>query len=130
MLNRWNFLKTGFYEGISLGLVYAYQGRYGDAESMHFRALEVVEAARGRDHEDILDTLYGLAQVYRLQSRYDEAGVVYGRARAIVERAHGPESTAMAHFLERLSELYFETSRQEESGQLIEQALRIRAAAE
>src|SRR5687767_14270061 len=55
-----------------LAVLYANQGKYGEAERLHKRALELREAALGPNHPDVADTLHHLGLVYWKQGRYDE----------------------------------------------------------
>ena len=63
-----------------LGLLYANQGRLGEAEKMYERALRGREEALGVGHSSTLDTVNNLSLLYADQGRLGEAQQMYERA--------------------------------------------------
>jgi tetratricopeptide (TPR) repeat protein len=57
----------------NLGLLYADQGRFADAERMYNRALGGYEKALGPDHSSTLNTVYNIGLLYRQQGRLADA---------------------------------------------------------
>ena len=70
-------------------MLYWRQGKYGDAEALHKRALAIREQALGESHPDVAHALNNLALVYWTQGKYSEAEGLYKRALAIREKALG-----------------------------------------
>ena len=55
-------------------------GRPADAERLYQRSLEVLEAALGSEHPELVDSLVGLASIRKEQGRSAEAIDLYERA--------------------------------------------------
>ena len=72
-------------------LLYASQGRYGEAEPLYQRALAASERVLGAEHPDTLVSVNNLAGLYASQGRYGEAEPLYQRALAARERVLGAE---------------------------------------
>ena len=64
----------------NLGLLYADQGRLGEAEKMYERALRGKEEALGVGHSSTLDTVNNLGLLYANQGKLGEAEKMYERA--------------------------------------------------
>jgi tetratricopeptide (TPR) repeat protein len=56
----------------NLGVLYADQGRLGDAEAMYERALRGREKALGPEHTSTLKTVNNLGNLYRDQGRLSD----------------------------------------------------------
>ena len=63
-----------------LGILYADQGKLGEAEKMYQRALEGKEKALGQDHTSTLNIVNNLGNLYKSQGRLGEAERMYQRA--------------------------------------------------
>jgi tetratricopeptide (TPR) repeat protein len=63
-----------------LGLLYADQGKLGEAEMMYMRALQGKEEALGPKHTSTLGTVNNLGNLYANQGKLDEAEKMYMRA--------------------------------------------------
>jgi tetratricopeptide (TPR) repeat protein len=63
-----------------LGLLYAAQGKLGEAEKMYERALRGYEEALGIGHSSTLQTVNNLGALYADQGRLDKAEQMYERA--------------------------------------------------
>ncbi|KAI3318521.1 hypothetical protein HD806DRAFT_540135 [Xylariaceae sp. AK1471] len=90
----------------ALGLLYADQGRYADAEEMCERALRGNEKALGPQHESTLRTVNNLGMLYRIQGRHIKAEEMYKRALQDKETALGPEHTSTLETVNNLGILY------------------------
>ena len=83
MLKRWNFLKTGFYEGIKVELADSQRSyllevaRRGRSSARKVkRALVLLKADEGlADHEDASGLLVSTSTVGRIRRRFVEEGV-------------------------------------------------------
>lgn len=64
----------------NLGILYADQGKHGEAEKMYRRALDGKEKAWGPDHTSTLDTVNSLDLLYADQDKHSEAEKIYRRA--------------------------------------------------
>ena len=113
----------------NLALLHKAQGRYGEAEPLHQRALAIREKALGPEHPAVATSLNGLAALYHARGRYGEAEPLYRRALAINEKALGPEHPAVATSLNNLAELYRAQVKYAESEPLHQRALAIREKA-
>lgn len=73
-----------------LGILYADQGKFQEAEAMYERALEGYEKALGRDHTPTLSTVNNLGLLYEAQGKLREAEAMYKRALEGYEKVLGP----------------------------------------
>lgn len=71
----------------NLGLLYADQGKHGEAEKMYRRALDGTEKAWGPDHTSTLKTVNNLGSPYVKQGKHDEAKKMCRRALHEYEKA-------------------------------------------
>ena len=67
----------------NLGVLYAWQSRYAEAEPLYRRALAIDEKALGPVHPRVATRLNNLAVLYASQSRYAESEPLHQRALAI-----------------------------------------------
>jgi len=77
-----------------LGLLYAKQGKLGEAEKMYERALQGYEKALGTNFETYipaLNTIWGLASVLECQTEFVKARTMYSKALNGYEKAVGPD---------------------------------------
>ena len=79
------------YQLDNLAGLYQAQGRYGEAEPLFKRALEVNERVLGPEHPDTLTSVNNLAALYLVQGRYGEAEPLYKRVIEASERVLGKE---------------------------------------
>ena len=77
-----------------LGMLYADQGKLGEAEKMYQRALEGMEKALGPDHISTLNTINNLGLLYANQGKLGEAEKMCQRALEGYEKALGLEIAA------------------------------------
>jgi tetratricopeptide (TPR) repeat protein len=71
----------------NLAGLYRAQGRYGEAEPLYQRSLQIVEQQLGADHPDVATSLNNLAGLYKAQGRYGEAEPLYLRSIEILVKA-------------------------------------------
>jgi tetratricopeptide (TPR) repeat protein len=76
---------------ISLGLLYADQGKMAEAEAMYLRALQGCEKALGAEHTSTLATVNNLGLLYADQGKMAEAEAMYLRALQGYENAVGAD---------------------------------------
>ncbi len=98
-----------------LALTYFRLGRYGEAEPLHKRALDIRERVYGKEHPKVAATLNDLAFLYVAQGRTAEAGPLHTRALAIREKAFGPDHPEVAKSLNNIGGLYLELERYAEA---------------
>ncbi len=67
----------------NLAALYDTQGRYGEAEPLHKRALAIREKALGPEHPDVATSLENYAALLRKTGRDTEAAKLKARAKAI-----------------------------------------------
>src|SRR5439155_14372271 len=87
----------------NLGFLYYDQGRYGEAEPLYLRALDLRERFLGPEHPDVAATLNNLAELYRARARHAKAEPLYLRALAIREKVYGPAHPDVAIVLNNLA---------------------------
>jgi len=61
----------------NLALVLGSQGKYAEAEEMHWQALELKEKVLGQEHLSTLSSMNNLAGVLRSQGKYAEAETMF-----------------------------------------------------
>ena len=103
--------------------------RLGEAEPLMRRALEIDEAAFGRQHPTVAIRLNNLATLLHATSRLGEAEPLIRRALEIVEAAFGKQHPTVAIRLNNLATLLQDTNRIEEAEPLMWRALEIDIAA-
>jgi tetratricopeptide (TPR) repeat protein len=105
-----------------LGLLYADQGRLGEAEKMYERALRGKEEALGVGHSSTLDTVNNLGLLYKAQGRLGEAEQMYERA------LRGYEALGLDHespdVFNNLGHLYKDQGKLDEAEKMYDRALR------
>jgi CHAT domain-containing protein/Tfp pilus assembly protein PilF len=81
-------------------------GRYGEAQPLGERVVELLEAGWGPEHIDVARALENLANLYSDQGDYAKAEPIFRRALAIKEKEFGPEHPAVAATLTNLANHY------------------------
>ena len=71
--------------------LYKAQGRYGEAEPLLVRSLQICEQQLGPDHPNTAASLNNLAVSYCYENRFAEAEPLFVRALAIQEKTLGLE---------------------------------------
>jgi CHAT domain-containing protein len=90
----------------NLALLYRVQGKYGEAELLHARALKIREEKLGTEHPDTAMSLNNLAKVYQEQQKYQEAEKLYLRGLNIYEHLLGSNHPSLAKTLDNLAQVY------------------------
>ncbi|EKQ68095.1 Flp pilus assembly protein TadD [Leptolyngbyaceae cyanobacterium JSC-12] len=109
----------------TLGLVYASQGRYAEAEPLYTQALEIRRSQLGPDHPTTASCLNNLAGLYASQGQYAEAEPLLTQALEIRRSQLGPDHPSSATSLHHLAGLYYAQGRYAEAEPLYTQALEI-----
>jgi tetratricopeptide (TPR) repeat protein len=112
-----------------LGLLYADQGKLGEAEQMYKRALRGWEEALGPTHTSTLDTVNNMGNLYSNQGKLGEAEKMYERALHGYKEVLGPTHTSTLRTVNNLGLLYFNQGKLGEAGKMYEWALRGREEA-
>ncbi|KAB2098597.1 hypothetical protein AG0111_0g13155 [Alternaria gaisen] len=107
-----------------LGVLYANQGRLGEAEQMYERALQGYEEALGRNHSSTLNTVNNLGLLYKNQGKLGEAEKMFERALRGKEEALGVGHSSTLDTVGNLGNLYAAQGRLDEAEQMYERALR------
>ena len=108
-----------------LAALYRSQGRYGDAEPLYQRSLQIREQQLGADHPDTATSLNNLAELYRSQGRYGEAEPLYQRSLQIDQQVYGEDHPEIATDLNNLAALYESQGRYGEAEPLYQRSLQI-----
>ena len=109
-----------------LGLLYQKMGRYGDAEPLYARSLQIREQQLGADHPATAASLNNLALLYKVMGRYGDAEPLLARSLQIHEQQLGADHPATATSLNNLAELYRVMGRYGEAVPLFTRSLQIR----
>jgi tetratricopeptide (TPR) repeat protein len=118
----------------NLGLLYIYQGNYGNAEELLMDVLHRRRKLLPQEHPDTAQSLNNLALLYRHQGRYEEAELLLIEAlrkRDILEieqldiSSHSNITPAI-YFNQNLALIYYQQGRYEEAEPLFIEALKNR----
>ncbi|KAF1960998.1 hypothetical protein CC80DRAFT_269456 [Byssothecium circinans] len=107
-----------------LGLLYADQGKLGEAEQMYKRAMRGHEEALGPKHTSTLNTVGNLGSLYYSQGKLTKAEHMYERALQGTEEALGPNHTSTLSMVSNLGVLYYSQGKLAEAEQMCKRALR------
>ena len=83
------------------------EGQYDEALPLAKRALELREAALGRNHQDLVPLLLNLGEIYKAKQKLSDAHSSFERALQISEKAFGADDVRLAGILDRLAFLAF-----------------------
>jgi CHAT domain-containing protein/tetratricopeptide (TPR) repeat protein len=109
-----------------LGICYARQGNFADAETQLKRSLEIREKILPSENPDIGKSLNALGLVLKYQGKYREAEPLYLRSLEIKEKSLGPDDPSLANGLNNLAELYIVQSKFDEAEAMLKRVLAIR----
>ncbi len=90
------------------------KARFGEAEPLFRRALEIYEASRGPDDPNAASVLCNLANLLSETNRFDEAEPLFRRALVIDEASYGTDHPEVARDLNNLAALFHRTGRSDE----------------
>jgi tetratricopeptide (TPR) repeat protein len=112
-----------------LGMLYADQGKLGEAEKMYVRSLQGKEEALGPKHTSTLDTVNNLGMLYVDQGKLGEAEKMYMRALQGYEEALGLKHTSTLETVNNLGILYADQGKLGEAEKMDMRALQGREEA-
>ncbi len=112
----------------NLGVAVGNQGRLGEAERLHRRALEMRRAVLGPDHPAVAQSLVNLGKLALDRGEDASAAEILDRALAIRERAFGPDHPVLAEVLALRAQARLRQGRPEAAEGDLRQALRLREA--
>ncbi|NJN57128.1 MAG: tetratricopeptide repeat protein [Leptolyngbyaceae cyanobacterium SL_5_9] len=104
------------------------QGRYGEAEPLFVRSLELREQQLEAQHPHVALSLNNLALLYQSQGRYGEAEPLYVRSLSILQNQLPADHPLTARVVSNLAHLYDLQGRYPEAESLYLQALPILSA--
>jgi tetratricopeptide (TPR) repeat protein len=108
-----------------LAKLFCAQQKYGEAEALYLKALDIDEHVHGADNVALIPSLSRLGIVYRIQEKFDLAEPLYLRALAIAESNFGPEDMRVAVRLNYLSGLYVASGKYHRAETLVQRSLQI-----
>ncbi|HUU09213.1 MAG TPA: tetratricopeptide repeat protein [Phycisphaerae bacterium] len=101
--------------------------RFGEAEALYRRALDIAVQTHGRRHADTAVNLANLAGLYQAQGRLDEAETHYKEAIEIFGQTMGDEHPSMARLLDAYATLLRKMGRTDQAAKAHDWAETIRA---
>ena len=101
------------------------QGRHEEAIALSARALELVEAHRGRSHA-LARALFDHGEVCRVSGRFEDAALAFRRALEVGEEVLGPRHPELAASLNSLAVVHIEQDRTDDALRELERVLEIR----
>jgi CHAT domain-containing protein/Tfp pilus assembly protein PilF len=104
-------------------------GKYGEAQPLVERALEIREKILGSDHRDVVATVGDLGSNYYFKGDYAKAETLYQRALTLWEKTVGPEHPDLAISLNNLAALYVDMGAYTKAELLHHRALTIKEKA-
>ncbi len=110
----------------NLGILFQFQGRYRDAESLFKLVLETDEKKLGIKHSQIATDLNNLGCLLQAQGKYSEAESLYRRALRIVETQLGSDHLEVAQSMNNLGSLLQAQGRYTEAEKFYIRSLQIR----
>jgi len=109
----------------NLAFLYQSQGRYGEAEPLYKRCLQLREEILGPKHPDTLTSINNLALLYNSQGRYGEAEPLYKRCLQLSEEVLGPKHPDTLTSINNLAFLYESQGRYGEAEPLYKRCLQL-----
>ena len=109
----------------NLAHLYERLGRYGEADKLFQRAIEIWEKSLGPKHPYLATALLNLGSVYADEERFEEAEALYKRSLGIREAAFGPNHSDVATVLNNLAAIYEAQGRSDELETFAKRALAI-----
>lgn len=107
----------------NLGILYAEQNRFRQAESLFLKALKGWDKLYGRDHRSTIMTLNILGSLYANEGRHQEAEDMYEWALEGYEKTLRQENTLALDTFNNLANLYLKQGRFQEAKDMYELAL-------
>jgi tetratricopeptide (TPR) repeat protein len=107
----------------NLGIIYMDDDKYGEAEPLFLRTLEIDRRVLGEEHLSTLIVTANLARVYRLEGKYGEAESLSLKALGIASRVLGEKHQATIFLTNGLGWLYYVEGKYERAQALFSKAL-------
>ena len=107
----------------TLAVLYKYQSRYEEAESLYVKTLEGRRRVLGREHVDTLETMDNLATLLTAQGRLDEAEPLYREVQATHQRILGADHLQTLFTTTNLANLLYAKGELVEAESLLRQAM-------
>jgi tetratricopeptide (TPR) repeat protein len=108
-----------------LGILYAKQHKYAQAEPLFQRALGVSVAAMGSDHPDVAVILRNIAILKASQRHYAEADLLLNQSLSLTSRVFGHEHSTVAITMRTIAVLQAVQGRYGEAERFIRRSLEI-----
>ncbi len=109
----------------AMAMLYVYQRRYSEAESLFQRSLTIREQQLGIAHPDVATSLNNLATLYSQQERYGEAELLFQHTLKLLVQQLGSDHLLVAMGHDNLATLYQHQERYSESEALYQKSLTI-----
>ena len=113
----------------NLGEAYLMLGRAAEAERLYRGALRTQQAAYGRRHSWVAETLRGLGQVCAARGQTREAESLLVESAAVREAVDGPDHPQLGRVLTQLGRFYLARGDRERAAPVLARARRILEAA-
>jgi CHAT domain-containing protein/tetratricopeptide (TPR) repeat protein len=107
----------------NLAVLYGQMGRLDEAETLHKRALQLLESALGRDHRSVGQAAANFGAHLQERERHDEAEPLLRRGLAIAEAQAPQDPVLIATIVDNLAGLLRRTSRGREARESLSRAL-------
>src|SRR5690606_37886816 len=108
---------------LNLAVLYRDQGRYGEAEPLLRRCLEIHKEQLGAYHPETANALNNLAGLYYYQGRFDETEPLFRRSLEIHGKQLGANHPDTVGDLKNLAYLYRAQGRYREAAPLVERSI-------
>ena len=105
---------------------YSAEGRYGEAERVYQKTLELKEDMLGRANPAIIPAVDDVARVSFAQMKYDQAADLIARELRIMEREYGDEDPKLVPSLEQVARVLEAASKYPDAEKYLARAIAIR----
>lgn len=112
----------------NLAALYHVQGKYGLAEELYEKCLDLKLDLYGEEHLEVAVNLHNLAVLHSAKRTFLKAELLYKRTLEIREKLLGAEHPELVPVLKNYALLLKKTNRKEESAKLEERAVAIEGA--
>jgi tetratricopeptide (TPR) repeat protein len=113
----------------NLAQLLARSKRYGEAKTLHLRALSTKEKRLGPDHPQVAQSLNNLAALCRAMGDPVQARAFCRRGLEIREKSMGPDHPDVAESLTEMAALDFSQGRYDNTRELLQRSLKVREKA-
>jgi len=104
------------YESLSLlGTIYEDQAKYAQAEQSYLKALQVLQASRGKDNDFVVTAMGNLARLYLAQKLPEKAIDMYEQELSIRSRIYGESSPRLTGALIKMARTQLEYKQYEKA---------------